>query len=88
MNNKVLQPRRRCVRGAAAVEMALVMPIFVSVVMGIIEFGRGMMVGQIVTNATFQPVVVYGLVALIYFCMCFPLTYCARMLERRLSGAR
>lgn len=38
--------------GAAAVEMALVMPIFVSVVLGIIEFGRAMMVAQIVTNST------------------------------------
>src|SRR5689334_3102813 len=54
----------------------------------IVGFNELTKAGQIVTNATFQPVVVYGLVALIYFCMCFPLTYCARMLERRLSGAR
>ena len=38
-------------RGAALVEMALVLPIFMAVVLGIIEFGRGMMVGQLVTNA-------------------------------------
>jgi Flp pilus assembly protein TadG len=31
--------------------MALVLPIFVAVVLGIIEFGRAMMVGQMVTNA-------------------------------------
>lgn len=54
----------------------------------IVGFNELTKAGQIVTNATFQPVVVYGLVALIYFCMCFPLTYCARMLERRLGGAR
>jgi polar amino acid transport system permease protein len=54
----------------------------------IVGFNELTKAGQIVTNATFQPVVVYGLVALIYFCMCFPLTYCARMLERRLSRAR
>lgn len=41
--------RRR--RGTAVVEMALVLPIFVAVVLGIIEFGRAMMVGQMVTNA-------------------------------------
>jgi polar amino acid transport system permease protein len=40
--------------------------------------------GQIVANATFQPFLVYGLVALIYFAMCFPLTLGARALERRL----
>ena len=32
-------------------EMAIVLPIFFMVVMGIVEFGRAMMVGQLVTNA-------------------------------------
>lgn len=39
-------------RGAVMVEMALVLPIFFTVVLGIIEFGRAMMVGNLVTNAT------------------------------------
>ena len=38
-------------RGAVTVEMALVLPIFISLVLGIIEFGRGFMVAQLVTNA-------------------------------------
>ncbi len=38
-------------RGAAVVEMALILPIFFMVVLGIVEFGRAMMVAQIVTNA-------------------------------------
>jgi Flp pilus assembly protein TadG len=38
-------------RGTALVEMALVLPIFVAVTLGIVEFGRAMMVGQLVTNA-------------------------------------
>ncbi|MCA9071736.1 MAG: pilus assembly protein, partial [Planctomycetaceae bacterium] len=37
--------------GTALVEMALVLPIFVAVTLGIVEFGRAMMVGQLVTNA-------------------------------------
>jgi polar amino acid transport system permease protein len=44
--------------------------------------------GEIITNATFRPFMVYGLVALIYFAMCYPLTFCARILERRLSQSR
>lgn len=40
---------------------------------------------QILTNATFQPFVIYGLVALIYFAICFPLTKWSRELERRLA---
>jgi len=38
-------------RGVAAVEMALVLPVFLMLVFGIIEFGRAMMVFNMVTNA-------------------------------------
>ena len=37
--------------GTALVEMALVLPIFIMVTLGIVEFGRAMMIGQLVTNA-------------------------------------
>jgi polar amino acid transport system permease protein len=42
---------------------------------------------QILTNATFQPFLIYGLVALIYFAMCYPLTSYSRSLERTLRYA-
>jgi Flp pilus assembly protein TadG len=38
-------------RGTALVEMALVLPIFMMVTLGIVEFGRAMMVSQLITNA-------------------------------------
>jgi polar amino acid transport system permease protein len=40
---------------------------------------------QILTNATFQPFVIFGLVALIYFAICYPLTWWSRGLERHLA---
>ena len=40
---------------------------------------------QILTNATFQPFVIYGIAALIYFAICYPLTDLSRRLERRLA---
>jgi polar amino acid transport system permease protein len=40
---------------------------------------------QILTNATFQPFLIYGMVALIYFLMCYPLTSYSRSLERTLG---
>ena len=40
---------------------------------------------QILTNATFQPFVIFGMVALIYFVLCYPLTHWSRRLERRLA---
>lgn len=54
----------------------------------IVGFNELTKAGQIVTNATFQPVIVYGLVAMIYFVMCFPLTVCARRLEQKLNRSR
>ncbi|MDA1016387.1 MAG: TadE/TadG family type IV pilus assembly protein [Planctomycetota bacterium] len=36
--------------GAAATEFAIVIPLFALMLLGMIEFGRGIMVGQIVTN--------------------------------------
>jgi len=38
-------------RGAALVEMALTLPLFFMVVLGIVEFGRAMMVSQLLANA-------------------------------------
>lgn len=37
-------------RGAAVVETAVVLPVFLLIVMGIVEFGRAMMVCQLLTN--------------------------------------
>ena len=54
----------------------------------IVGFNELTRAGQIVANATFQPFPIYGLVAIIYFAMCYPLTLSARMLERRLARSR
>ena len=42
--------QRRRTRGAAAVEMAVCLPVIVLFVLGIVEFGRALMVQQLVTN--------------------------------------
>jgi hypothetical protein len=44
------RPNRR--RGAAVVEFAVIAPLFFMMVFGIIEFGRALMVQQILTNAS------------------------------------
>jgi Flp pilus assembly protein TadG len=49
--NQVRSPRRSDRRGAAAVEFALVAPIFFLLVLGMVEFGRMVMVQQVLTNA-------------------------------------
>ncbi|MBX3442916.1 MAG: pilus assembly protein [Planctomyces sp.] len=49
LRRRASTPDRR--RGAAVVETALVLPLFLMVVMGVIEFGRAFMVAQLLTNA-------------------------------------
>jgi Flp pilus assembly protein TadG len=38
-------------KGVAAVEMAVVLPVFITVILGLIEVGRGVMVAQLMANA-------------------------------------
>jgi polar amino acid transport system permease protein len=53
----------------------------------IIGFTELSKAGTVVTNATFEPFTVYGLVALIYFALCWPLSKSSQLLERKLNGA-
>jgi polar amino acid transport system permease protein len=53
-------------------------------IIGFVELSKA---GTVMTNATFQPFVVYGLVALIYFALCWPLSKSSQLLERKLNVA-
>jgi polar amino acid transport system permease protein len=44
--------------------------------------------GTMLNNATFRPFLVYSLVALIYFALCFPLSWTAHRLEKKYNVAR
>jgi len=54
-------------------------------VIGFIELTKA---GTMIANATFRPFTVYACVALMYFVLCFPVSYWARTLERKLHGHR
>ncbi len=53
-------------------------------IIGFVELTRA---GQIVNNATFRPFLVFGIVAGIYFALCWPLSLYARHLEKRFGKA-
>jgi polar amino acid transport system permease protein len=53
-------------------------------IIGFVEITRS---GQIVNNATFQPLVVFSVVAGIYFALCWPLSLVAARMERRRAAA-
>ncbi len=53
-------------------------------VIGFIELTKA---GTMITNATFKPFVVYSCVAVLYFALCFPISWYARTLERRFRVA-
>jgi len=52
-------------------------------IIGFTELTRA---GQIINNATFQPMVVFSIVAAIYFVLCWPLSLLAAYMERRLAA--
>ncbi len=54
-------------------------------VIGFVELTKA---GTMLNNATFRPFLVYSLVALMYFALCFPLSFFAKKLEGRLNAAR
>jgi polar amino acid transport system permease protein len=53
-------------------------------IIGFTEITRA---GQIINNATFQPLIVFSLVAAIYFALCWPLSLLAARMERRQAAA-
>lgn len=52
-------------------------------IVGFTELAR---TGSIVSNLTYKPLLVYAVVGLIYFLLCWPLSVCGRHLEKRLAG--
>lgn len=57
----------------------------VTSIIGFVELTK---TGSMLANATFQPFLVFGLVALGYFALCYPLSAYSRILERNIHGSR
>jgi polar amino acid transport system permease protein len=54
-------------------------------IIGFVELTRA---AQVINNATFHPFTIFGLVALVYFVVCWPLSAYSRRMERRLAVAQ
>ena len=54
-------------------------------VIGFMELTK---VGKVIANATFNPFLVFGCVAIFYFALCYPVSRYAKSLERKLNVAR
>ena len=53
-------------------------------IIGFVELTRA---GQLMTNTTFKPMIIYPIVAALYFVICWPLSLLAQNLERRIDAA-
>ena len=78
---------------AAKIALAPTVGYMVQVIKGtslasIIGFTEVTRAGQIINNATFQPLIVFSVVAVIYFVLCWPLSLLAGRMERRHALAR
>jgi polar amino acid transport system permease protein len=56
----------------------------IAAIIGFVELTRA---GQLMTNTTFKPMIVYPIVAALYFILCWPLSLLAQTLERRIDAA-
>lgn len=54
----------------------------VAAIVGFVELTRA---GQLMVNVTYQPLIVYPLVAALYFAVCWPISFAAGQLEARLD---
>ena len=50
----------------------------------VIGLGEMTYIGKLINSTNFQPFVTYTITAALYFCLCFPLSWASRRLERRL----
>ncbi len=57
----------------------------VAAIVSFIELTRA---GQLMVNVTYQPMIVYPVVATLYFALCWPLSLAAGQLERRFDARR
>src|SRR5215204_7437731 len=55
----------------------------VASIIGFVELTRA---GQLIVNVTFQPMIVYPVVAALYFVLCYPISLAALRLERRIDA--
>jgi polar amino acid transport system permease protein len=54
-------------------------------VVGFLELTRA---AQVINNSLFQPFLIFGIAAFLYFCVCYPLSVWSRSLERKLNVGR
>ena len=54
----------------------------IAAIIGFVELTRA---GQLMTNATYEPQVIYPIVAVLYFAMCWPLSVLSQNLEKRID---
>jgi polar amino acid transport system permease protein len=53
-------------------------------IIGFVEMTRA---AQVINNATFRPFLIFSIVALVYFLICWPLSTYSRRMERRMTAA-
>lgn len=50
----------------------------------VIGLGEMTYIGKLINSTNFQPFVTYSITAALYFCLCYPLSWASRRLERKL----
>jgi polar amino acid transport system permease protein len=77
------QALRQSIPATVGFLVQLIKSTSVASIIGFVELTRA---GQLMTNVTFEPLVVYPIVALLYFLMCWPLSIIGLRLEKSRHG--
>jgi polar amino acid transport system permease protein len=83
---KVVLPQalRSAIAPTVGFTVNLVKSTSVASIIGFVELTRS---GALLNNAVFEPFIIFGTVALIYFVLCWPISLASRRLEARLGRA-
>ena len=84
MRLRPASPRRIATAPTVGFLVQLIKGTSLASIIGFTELTRA---GQIINNATFQPFLVFGTVAALYFVLCWPLSLLARHMETRMRRA-
>jgi polar amino acid transport system permease protein len=77
------QAMRICIAPTVGFVVQLIKNTSIASIIGFVELARA---GQLMTSATFKPMIVYPVVAMLYFVLCWPLSLLSQTFERRIDA--
>lgn len=76
------QAFRICLPALVGFSVQLIKGTSLTAIIGFVELTRA---AQIINGSVYQPILIYGVIGALYFCLCYPVSYLANRLEHSLN---